>query len=101
MRSIASFFAMIALVLGAALMEANPIQAGLMPVSSAVTPAGSNFTYSYNMALSSKGVLVSGDYFTIYDFAGLVPNSNTQPAGFTFSSALVGPTPAGTNPVDS
>jgi len=40
------------------------------------------------------------DYFTIYDFAGLVGGSWTQPAGWTFSFALTGPTPSSTTPSD-
>ncbi len=101
MRSIVSHFTIFALALGAGMVGSNQIQAGLMPVGSTVTASGSNSTYSYSLGLTSNSVVVAGDYFTIYDFAGLVPNSNTQPTGFTFSSSLVGPTPAGTTPVDS
>jgi hypothetical protein len=63
--------------------------------------AGSDFRYSYGVALTSETMLRTGDYFTIYDFRGMIPSSNTQPANFTFSSAMIGPTPAGTNPTDS
>jgi hypothetical protein len=40
------------------------------------------------------------DYFTIYDFAGLVAGSWTQPAGWAPSISLLGPTPSSTNPAD-
>ncbi len=42
----------------------------------------------------------SGDFFTIYDFAGLVSGSNSQSANWTFSSALLGPTAQTTFPED-
>jgi hypothetical protein len=43
----------------------------------------------------------SGDFFTIYDFGNFIPGSNSQPAGWTFSSSLVGITPSQTNPTDN
>jgi len=103
MRAMISHFAVFALALGAELTWDNQTQAGLMPVSSTVSSNGngSSFTYTYGLALTSNATLQAGNYFTIYDFQGLLPNSNTQPAGFAFSTSLVGPTPAGTTPVDN
>jgi hypothetical protein len=103
MRFLLSRFAVCALLFGVYFTQVNQSQAGLLAVSNPVTPnsSGTGSVYSYNMSLTSNGTLQSGDYFTIYDFRGLIPNTNTQPTGFAFSSALVGPTPAGTNPVDS
>jgi hypothetical protein len=43
----------------------------------------------------------TADYFTIYDFAGFVAGSNTQPAGWTFQTSNTGTTPSSTNPVDN
>ena len=77
------------------------VQAGLLPVNVTVTPDGDNFRYSYGVVLTSDSTLRTGDFFTIYDFEGLVPNSNSQPAGFTFTTSPTGPTPAGTSPSDS
>jgi hypothetical protein len=101
MKSLLSYFALCALAFGVHLTQGRQCHAGLLPTSSSVTQNGSNYVYSYGLSLTSNATLQAGDSFTIYDFAGLVPNSNTQPTGFTFSSALVGPTPAGTTPVDS
>ncbi|CAN5597477.1 hypothetical protein BH20VER1_BH20VER1_10080 [soil metagenome] len=42
----------------------------------------------------------TGNYFTIYDFAGFVPGSATQPAGWLFSSSLIGVTPPTVLPND-
>jgi hypothetical protein len=80
---------------------ANQVNAGLLPVSENVTQTGSTYTYTYGVVLTSDSVLKTGDYFTIYDFQGLVNGSNTQPAGFTFSTTNVGPTPSGTLPTDN
>jgi PEP-CTERM motif len=103
MRALISHFAFFTLALGAELTWDNQTHAGLMPVSSTVTSngGGSSFTYSYALALTQNATLQAGNYFTIYDFQGLLPNSNTQPAGFAFSTSLVGPTPGGTTPVDN
>ncbi|VTS04654.1 PEP-CTERM sorting domain-containing protein [Tuwongella immobilis] len=67
--------------------------AGLLPISVNVTPDGGSFQWTYNVVLQTDSSLRPGDYFTIYDFAGYVPGTNSQPANFTFSSALEGPTP--------
>lgn len=87
MRLVVSHLAIWALAVSVHLTHDNACQAGLMPVGSTVTPSGSDFVYSYNLALTTNATLQSGDYFTIYNFPGLVANSNTQPTGFAFSSA--------------
>ena len=80
---------------------ASDAQAGLLPISVNVTSEGSNSRYSYGVVLTSDSTLHAGDFFTAYDFAGFVRGTNTQPAGFTFSSADVGPTPGRLNPEDN
>src|SRR5262245_22410777 len=74
--------------------------AGLLPVQVGVTPEGSDFRYTYSIQLQSGGVLQPGDYFTIFDFAGLLPNHQAQPVGFDYDSTPIGHTPARLNPVD-
>ncbi len=74
---------------------------GLMTSGNTVAVSGSDFTFSYGVNLTGGSLLRPGDYFTIYDFRGFVAGSNTQPSNFTFSSANVGPTPAGATPTDS
>ncbi len=90
-----------ALVALAALLAPAPAAAGLMPTKVSVTPEGPNQLWMYSVMLPSGSMLKTGDYFTIYDFAGLVAGSNNQPAGWTFSSAAVGPTPDRLVPDDS
>lgn len=80
---------------------ASASKAGLLPVNVTTTPDGSNYRYSYGVVLTSDSMIRTGDYFTIYDFQGLVANSNMQPANFAYSSTNVGPTPSGTSPADS
>ena len=64
-------------------LKANSIDV----VSVTVTPAGGGqFTYDYNMLVSAAATVNPGDFFTIIDFNGLVPGTNTQPAGWTFST---------------
>ena len=75
-------------------------RAGLLPVSAEVSMSGNVSTYSYSVAITSDSTLRTGDFFTIYDFQGMVPNSSTQPAGFAYSSSLLGSTPAGIAPQD-
>lgn len=95
-------FGMMALVLAAGFSGfAGESHAGLLPVNATTTPDGGNYRYSYNVVLTSDSTIRTGDYFTIYDFQGLVANSNVQPANFAYSSATVGPTPSGTSPTDS
>src|SRR3954451_12268704 len=50
-------------------------QAGLLPVSVTVTPEANNFRWTYSIVLPTDMKLQSGDYFTIYDFGGLVAGS--------------------------
>jgi len=75
---------------------------------SSVTPLGpSDFLYTYSADLSNLEKLDlshNAGFFTIYDFAGLIPGSQTASGGisgdFGFSSANLGQTPAFTVPPD-
>ena len=55
-----------------------------------------NWNYTINVTAGQE--VISGDYFTIYDFGNFITGSNFQPSGWTFSSALSGVTPPGINP---
>jgi hypothetical protein len=79
----------------------TPARAGLVPTKVSVTPEGKNSLWMYAVMLPTESLLKSGDYFTIYDFAGLVDGSNGQPDGWTFSSQAIGPTPNRLDPDDS
>ena len=75
-------------------------KAGLLPVHVGMTTEGDNHRYTYTVQLQSGSVLKAGDYFTIFDFAGMVGDTNTQPAGFKFSTVVTGPAPAHVHPND-
>lgn len=79
---------------------AAPAQAGLLPVSVTVTPEVGNFRWTYAVVLPTDMQLQSGNFFTIYDFAGYVPGSEMAPEGWTLSASNVGPTPERLNPQD-
>jgi hypothetical protein len=91
----------LALVAVAALSSAETARAGLLPVRVSVTPEGEKFRWTYAIVLPTDMKLQAGDYFTIYDFGGYVPDSNTQPADWSYSSANLGTTPDRLNPEDS
>jgi hypothetical protein len=94
-------FAPPALVAVAVLLAPSPAPAGLVPTKVSVTPEGPNQLWMYAVMLPTGSLLKSGDYFTIYDFAGLVSGTNNQPAGWSFTAAYVGPTPNRLGPDDS
>jgi hypothetical protein len=113
---------MVIAALGAIALAVPTAEAAITPTLISVTPNGDGtFTYTYNVdlaedqnAMNDGGTPIGGttptgpgqpsntfqDYFTIYDFAGLVGGSNTQPAGWTFGINTTGPTPSTVTPAD-
>lgn len=90
------------LALGVALIgPLSDVRAGLLPTSVTVTPEGGKFRWTYAIVLPTDSQLQTGNYFTIYDFAGFQAGSNSQPDGWSFSSAVKGPIPPGVDPEDS
>jgi len=76
-------------------------QAGLLPSSVTVFPEAGNFRWQYAIVLPTDMKLQSGDYFTIYDFAGLVPGSVVTPDGnWTAMVQNIGTVPALLKPND-
>ena len=77
-------------------------QADIIPTLSSISNnANGTFTWNYDAQVTLDQQVKTGDFFTIYDFGNIVPGSNTQPAGWTFSSSLVGNTPPLVNPTDN
>lgn len=79
---------------------AREAAAGLLPVSVTVTPQSGNYRWTYSITLPTDSQLRSGNFFTIYDFAGFIPGSNSAPPNWQFTVANVGPTPGLVLPVD-
>ena len=91
---------LILLACAAAVAAAGPAAAGLLPTQWSVTPEDGNYRWTYAIVLPTDSQIRTGDYFTIYDFAGYVPGSNSQPADWTFTTQNLGPTPPDVVPMD-
>jgi hypothetical protein len=85
----------------AAFAFAAPARAGMIPTVVTVTPDGGNFRWTYAVVVTTSVQVNHGDSFTIFDFSGLVSGSAVMPANWVMSSSLLGPTRAGTSPVDN
>jgi hypothetical protein len=84
-----------------ALFAASAATAGLLPTSVTVTHEAGNYRWTYAVVLPTDLQLQSGDYFTIYDFAGRVPGGELVPDGWTLGIAAIGGgTPDLLNPGD-
>ncbi|CAN5424999.1 hypothetical protein BH11PLA2_BH11PLA2_44110 [soil metagenome] len=94
-RMIRVMLAMVAMALG------TTAQAGLLPVTVTVLPEGNNYRWTYAIVLPTDSQLRTGDYFTIYDFGGLVASSNSEPKDWAYTQSNVGPVPAGVAPDDN
>lgn len=76
--------------------------ADIIPTLSSVTPgSGTSFNWNYTATVTNDQQVVSGNFFTIYDFSSISPIVTAAPAGWTFTTALVGNTPPDVVPVDS
>jgi len=73
----------------------------IIPTLSNVTGSAPNFSWNYTANVTVDETVRTGDFFTIYDFSSIMPTTTTQPAGWTFSTALVGPTPSLVSPTDN
>ncbi len=72
----------------------------IIPVFNGTSPSGTNTVWGYQIDITSDQQVTTGDFFTIYDFGPFISGSSVQPSGWTFSSSLVTPPPAGVNPPD-
>jgi hypothetical protein len=76
-------------------------KAGLLPTSVTIFPESGNFRWQYAIVLPTDMKLQAGNYFTIYDFAGLVEGSVVTPDGnWAAAVQTVGATPVLLNPND-
>jgi hypothetical protein len=77
------------------------VHADVIPTLSSISAAGSDFTWDYSSNVTVDEMVVTGDFFTIYDFGNFVTGSNAQPTGWIFSSSLIGTTPSRVSPIDN
>lgn len=87
LRSRASFGALLS---AAALLIGNAVQADISPVFTAATPSAGGCLFSYDVSAGPGTRVNTGDFFTIYDFAGFT-GVTFSPADWSPSFALVGP----------
>src|ERR1051326_9582457 len=92
-----------AFVLGLAVFASGLLiaRADIIPTLNSITGSAPNFTWNYSANVTVDQTVNSGDFFTIYDFRSIMPTTTTQPTGWTFSTALVGPTPSTVNATDN
>ncbi|MBX9579990.1 MAG: PEP-CTERM sorting domain-containing protein [Gemmataceae bacterium] len=96
----AKFARLVAAAVGGVALAATA-QAGLQPTNVRIDPDAGNFRWTYAITLPTDMRLQAGNYFTIYDFAGLVDGSIMTPDGWTWSIAKTTPPPAGLKPNDN
>jgi hypothetical protein len=87
-------FAAALAVCGLVAASGQQAHAGYNVTLGSISPAGSNFTYTYNASITAnQEEIVAGNFFRIFDFSGYVPGSATAPANWTISVANSNPTP--------
>ena len=75
--------------------------AGLLPTQVSVAPDTGNYRWTYAIVLPTDSKLQAGNYFTIYDFNGMVAGSAiAADANWTANVVSAGATPLVLNPVD-
>ena len=84
-----------------AVVVTGSANAGIIPASVTVTPDGGNFRWTYAVVLPTNMALQSGNSFTIYNVAGLVPGTITAPTGWTASTGYNTTPPTGLHPTDT
>lgn len=98
MRHLRSKASLCALLSAAALMASSVVKADIIPLFNAATPVSGGCEFSYDVGIADGSRVNTGDYFTIYDFTGLVSGSEVFPVDWAVSEQLVGITPAGVDP---
>lgn len=71
------------LVGGLGVLAAAPARAGLIPNKVTTAPESGMTRWTYNVVVTSDLYVSTGDYFTIYDFAGAVDGQTLTPDKWT------------------
>jgi hypothetical protein len=79
-------------------MATSMVKADIIPLFNAATPVAGGCEFSYDVGIADGSRVNTGDYFTIYDFEGLVSGSEFNPVDWSVSEQLIGVTPAGVDP---
>jgi FlaG/FlaF family flagellin (archaellin) len=89
-----------AVMLVVGLVAIASARADIIPSFVGSSTSASTTVWSYQIDITAGEQVTSGDFFTIYDFGHFIAGSSVQPSGWTFSSSLVGATPANVAPPD-
>ncbi len=76
------------------------VRGDVIPTLGSTAAEGPEFRWNYTTNVTVDQMVQTGDYFTIYDFGNLIAGSNVEPAGWSFTSLLIGTTPATVLPDD-
>lgn len=92
-----------AFVLGSVVLACGILasRADIIPSLDSVTGSSPNFSWNYTANVTVNETINTGDFFTIYDFSSIMPTTHSEPTGWTFSTALLGPTAPLTTPTDN
>ena len=92
---------LMAAAVAVAALAGGTANAGLLPTSVTIFPDAGNYRWQYAIVLPTDMKLQAGNYFTIFDFAGLVDGTVVPPdANWAVDVQAVGPTPVLLNPAD-
>ena len=92
---------LMAAAVAVAALAGGTANAGLLPTSVTIFPDAGNYRWQYAIVLPTDMKLQAGNYFTIFDFAGLVDGTVVPPdANWAADVQAVGPTPVLLNPAD-
>jgi hypothetical protein len=78
--------------LALSLVPAVTSRAGVLAVYESTTPTIDSHMWTYRVSVPAEIRVQTGDFFTIYDFAGF-NGGHSEPANWTFTSVSVGPVP--------
>jgi len=95
-RGMKKFFVIALVAMAAAVSARADINVNWL----STVPGATTTIWSYTINVTSSQIVQSGNFFTIYDFGNIVPNSDHAPAGWTLSTSFTGPTPNKVLPPD-
>ena len=91
---------LLAAAVAAIALAGGTARAGLLPTNVTVFPDAGNYRWQYAIVLPTDMKLQAGNYFTIYDFAGLVDGSVMPPDANWKATVGSGGVPPTLNPTD-
>ena len=82
-------------------LSLSPMRGDLIPSFDSAFAFGNDSVWNYTANVVELSQVQTGDFFTIYDFGNFIPDSNSQPVGWTLTASPVGLTPEHTLPTDN